>query len=251
MPRILYTFATTDRPDVYINSLAYTIKHHSIDKFQIIVISEHGYSNEEDSDKASKIFSSICNQLECLVDSKYYNHQSKSTIEIDCDTHIYEECLDVINEGGTTFIVIPGSKLEKKLKEYIKLGDAFFDVSALKKNLLIDVVSYFLSIGYRDVYSFELFKKATFDQGDLYHELGPKDYKYRNLTNSDIVKNSMKRVTRWQARIKIVAILFFLTFIVLTLLPYLFGSTEVMSNLNILGFSITIASFLYIFVSDK
>jgi hypothetical protein len=72
-----------------------------------------------------------------------------------------------------------------------------FDVTALKKNLLIDVAVALLALGYDEVFTFELKRKPSFDQTDLYHQLSsPVDYAYRNLLSSAPVAASVSRLRR-------------------------------------------------------
>lgn len=167
MSKTLYTFATSERPDAYINALSHAIAHHEVTTFHVIVISEHDYKDISESKVwATNVISQISNQLSMLSKGKYLDDKTGSAIPLksteDIDT--YERCLETINKSGTTGIVIPLNELDKQLRLYASKGQCLFDVSALKKNLLVDVVAVLLSVNFSDVYSFELHKKPQYDQ---------------------------------------------------------------------------------------
>lgn len=248
MSKNLYLFATSARADVYINSLAHAIDKHGIEKLHLIVVSEHGYISEQSSsENASNIFSSICHQLENLTVGEYNNSSSGSKISVSGDTGIYKSCLSLINRGGSSIIVIPANELEEKLKEYSNKKASIFDVSALKKNLLTDVVSCLISIRHKYVYSFELIKEPDFNERDLYHNLNRDDFVYRNLLDSKIVQNSMNRIARWHARTKLISILVFILFLIITPISFYLGETKYFYSLNIIALVCSIASFLFLF----
>jgi hypothetical protein len=70
-----------------------------------------------------------------------------------------------------------------------------FDVTALKKSLLVDVAATLLALDKDTVYSFELKRAPSFDQRDLFHRLRhQEDYEYRNLLASEPVRSAAKRL---------------------------------------------------------
>ncbi len=79
-----------------------------------------------------------------------------------------------MNQSGTTSVVIPIQELDERLRRFAATGQCIFDVSALKKNLLVDVVATLLSLQYSEVYSFELLQRQVYGPEDLYHGLRPR-----------------------------------------------------------------------------
>ena len=130
-------------------------------------------------------------------------------------------------------------------------GQCLFDVSALKKNLLVDVVAVLLSVNFSDVYSFELHKRPQYDQGDLYHILKKSDYVFRNLTRSLPVTLSLNRIKKWSARSK--AIILFTIILALIFIPIsiFWQESNVMSVLNVAALIASIGSYLFLLVHDK
>lgn len=265
--KTLYIFATSERPDVYINTFAYVLSHLQVTSIYVVVISEHDYPEEVEASKllASTVVANIYRQLSELSNGNYVeftrdsNSQSVQRViplQNRSDIEIYQRCLDTINQSGTsTGIVIPLSDLDKKLREYVAKGSCIFDVSALKKNLLVDVVAILLSIGFSEVYSFELNplkKKQTYDQRDLYHNLQHnRDFIFRNLTTSTPVKLSLRRIRRWSARSR--AIMFFTAVMAALFIPLsiFWKESPLLTSLNIAAMIASIGSYLFLLVYER
>ena len=71
--KALYIFATSDRPDAYINAIAYSVEHLNVGSIYLIVISEHDYPEEEQEAQvmATGVLANILFQLQALRDGKY------------------------------------------------------------------------------------------------------------------------------------------------------------------------------------
>ncbi|MFO1429226.1 MAG: hypothetical protein U1F76_03670 [Candidatus Competibacteraceae bacterium] len=186
----LYIFATSERPDAYINTVAYTIEHRGVGKIYVIVISEHNYAEEMQESEllASTVVANISEQLRRLSVGEYIkkwvdsNNRDVISLQNKFNLEVYKRSLEIMNRSGTVGIVIPLSNLDKMLRGYVSKGNCIIDVSALKKNLLIDAVATLLSIEFSEVYSFELKKRPSYDETDLYHNLRVNDdYIFRNL----------------------------------------------------------------------
>ena len=69
----LYIFATSSRPDVYINAIAYSIEHMNVGAIYVIVISEHDYPEEEQKVQlmATDVLVNIILQLQALQQGNY------------------------------------------------------------------------------------------------------------------------------------------------------------------------------------
>src|SRR5947209_3908895 len=140
----LYIFATSERPDAYINTVAYAIEHRQATAIYIIVISEHDYAEEMQESEllASTVTSNINEQLRNLLAGKYIekwsvpNNRDIVPLENKSNLEVYKRCLETMNRSGTTGIVVPLSNLDSRLRGYVLEGNCIVDVSALKKNLL-------------------------------------------------------------------------------------------------------------------
>lgn len=256
----LYIFATSERPDAYINTLAYSLEHLQVTAIHVIVISEHDYAEEvrEDELLASTVVSNISEQLRALSSGKYIKNWNDSSGRVTVpltnksNVEVYKRCLEAMNKSGTTGIVVPLSDLDKTLRSYISKGSCIIDVSALKKNLLVDVVATLLSIGFSGVYSFELKKKQTYDQADLYHNLRVSDdFVFRNLARSDSVTRSLHRISRWTARSQ--AIMIFTAVLAMVFIPLglVWKESNLLSAFNIAAMAASIGSYLFLFVRER
>jgi hypothetical protein len=256
----LYIFATSERPDPYINVLAYTIAHLQISSIFVIVISEHDYAEEAREDKvlASTVVANISEQLRALAGGQYLefsNEQHKRRVvplEGASGVGIYQRCLETMNQSGTTGIVIPLASLDNSLRKFVAKGKCIFDVSALKKNLLVDVVATLLSIGYSDVYSFELVKKPTYSQLDLYHNLKHnEDFLFRNLATSAPVRLSLQRIKKWSARSQAIILFTLVLAGVFIPLSFWWKESQLLVALNIAAMAASIGSYLFLLVRDR
>ena len=157
--------------------------------------------------------------------------------------------MEIINKSGTTGVVVPHSTLGTVLKNYIDNGNCLFDVSALKKNLLVDVVTILLSYNFSEVYNFELQKKPSFDQKDLYHNLKRENsFAFRNLANSEPVQNSLRRISRWTLRAH--AIFMYTAIVALIFIPIsiFWKDSFAVIVFNSAAIIAGIGSYLYMFV---
>jgi len=256
----LYIFATSYRPDAYVNTIAYAIEHLGVGSIYVIVISEHDYPEEEQKAQlmASGVLANIILQLQALEDRKYILFGKKPdeneyiNLENIEGSSVYSKCLKVIEKSGTTGIAISLSTLATALKNYISKGNCIFDVTALKKNLLVDVVTTLISYSFSEVYSFELKKRPSFDQNDLYHNLRYGEFFiYRNLAISEPVKSSMRRMSKWALRSK--AIMIFTAIIAIIFIPVslFWKQSPILTIFNASAIIASITSYLFLLVKDK
>lgn len=256
----LYIFATSERPDAYINTVAYAIEHRQATALFIIVISEHDYTEEMQESEllASTVMANISEQLRKLSAGEYIEKWNgpdgrvPSALQNSTSLDVYKRCLEVMNRSGTTGIVIPLSNLDNTLRGYVSRGDCIIDVSALKKNLLVDVVATLLSIGFSEVYSFELKKKQSFNEADLYHNLRINDdYVFRNLAKSESVAKGLRRISKWSARAKAIMLFTALLAGIFIPLSVFWRDSNLLTVLNIAAMIASIGSYLFLFVRER
>ena len=141
MSKSLYTFATSLRPDPYINALAYAVQHQGVKAYNVVVITETEYNHddeEEVAEFATTVVSKITNQLSELSEGRYIATDKSGDQKLEELTNtkgitVYKECLETINREGATAIIIPLSELDSRLRKFASKGNCIFDVSALKK----------------------------------------------------------------------------------------------------------------------
>lgn len=167
----------------------------------MVRIAEHGYVGEiGDAGYLSDVLRRVTGQLRSLRDGHYLKHNDRSGQEVQsllvADTRkSYDRAFGVV-ETATAAATIKLSDLREELRARAKAG-CVFDVTALKNNLLVDVVLTLVALHSSEIYSFELRKRPVYDQQDLYHALSGDDYTYRNLTESDPVSAAVQRIRRW------------------------------------------------------
>lgn len=246
MSKVLYSFATSGNPDTYINALTYASEHKNIDRYHLVVISEHEYQNESESELwASTINANISTQLQALSEGKYYKYTEKELIKLrDINgIEVYEKCLKTINNGGSSAIVISIDNLDSRIRKFIRKDNCLFDVSALKKNLLVDVISILISINFNEVYSFELVKEPTYSQNDLYHNLSSNEFLFRKLTDSKPVKRSLARINKWTLRASLLLIFTIVVAIIFIPLFIYFPDSLMLKVLNGVALIAGVSSF--------
>jgi hypothetical protein len=234
----LYIFVTSPRPDAYVNVLAHVLRTRSISAVIYISVREHGYSTEQVNDRLVSIAAGIHTHLHVLRERFKEANPSWS------DT--YDECLDRLDAVSVTHQIVPWVDLDKKLYEFSASGTSIFDVTSLKKNLLVDVVSLLLSRGCTRVYNFELIKTPTFDDADLIHALKASDYTYRNLGESRHVEAAQKRMLANFLTFRTLAIVTGAVTLFILLVQIFFGSTWLQTTVTVAGTATSIAGFLFL-----
>jgi hypothetical protein len=178
----LYIFVTSDRPDPYINSIAYAVRNYPLREIIFVGIVEHGYVNEGQT-RASALAAAVESTLVRLADGRLVDKGKDSRLSVD-DAVVYADLISALDTVKVSSIGIPWGELGSQLKIFSRDGTSMFDVTALKKNLLVDVVTLLIADGQKSVFSFELTRKPNYDERDLIHALSERDYVYRCLTDS-------------------------------------------------------------------
>jgi hypothetical protein len=250
----LYIFTTSERPDPYINTLVHVFSRFSIAAVRVVAISEHGYSDEREQARATSVVGQIDKQLSELAAGRYVRSASSGggVAEIDQrGAQIYARCIDQLNKSGISGTVVPLAKLDDYLKQFSARGSGVFDVTALKKHLLVDVVALLLSQGSSEVYSFELIKSPRFNEEDLIHSLREGEFEYRNLTASIPVQRAADRITRRSIRFRTLIGLTLSLGILLVVTQVFFADTWLMTAFGLASIAASIGSYLFPLVRDR
>jgi hypothetical protein len=190
----LYIFTTSPRADPYVNIIVHATQKFELKQIHFISIEEHDYRNEGGDRRAAAIAGATQDLLESLAAGQYLNHEQIEAISDD-GAAVYQRCLDRLRFVKISSLGVRWADLGNTLKSFANGNAALFDVTALKKNLLVDAVALLLPQAQTDVWTFELLKTPTFGADDLVHNLvEDRDYKYRRLTDSLHIKAARRRM---------------------------------------------------------
>ena len=191
----LYIFTTSPRPDPYVNILVHATTKFDLKHIHFISIIEHDYQGESGEKRAAAIAGAAQELLESLAEGRYVNNRGELEGLSADHAAVYQRCLDRLKYARISSLGVRWADLGETLKRFSKGNDALFDVTALKKNLLVDSIALLLSQAETEVWTFELLKNPTFDVNDLAHNLTEdQDYKYRRLTDSRHVETARRRM---------------------------------------------------------
>jgi hypothetical protein len=257
---ILYIMATSERPDPYINVIAFTVQYHRVNEIFITVISEPSVDASLERKPgllATAVLASINEQLTSVSAGTYVRKDPKTGKKVivplsnTSGLAVYRRCLEVMNQGSGQK-VIQSDKLDETLREYVLKGDCLVDVTALKNNLVVDVVATLLSIGFRDVYSFEILTPQTHDQPDLYHNLKlNEDFRFNRLTDSHSVRKSLKRIGQWSATKQRIMFGTLAAALAGFALSYFLPRSVLLTSVYLASAAASIGSFLALFIRFK
>src|SRR6266487_178129 len=131
----LYIFVTAARADPYINVLMHVLRQYSVSAVHYVAVVEHDYTTEQMEERLGDIETNAGVLFNQLADGFYGDRR----IEVEPGwSSAYQECRDKLDRISVRRISIPWSDLDGKLKEFISSGTLMFDVTTLKKNLLVD-----------------------------------------------------------------------------------------------------------------
>ncbi len=202
--RPLYIFVFGQNPYTYINAISYCIENKNVGSVFIIGIADEDEKGNKAEPKPGNILVKISTELRNLSQGKYekYNRINEETeyikVEDTTGLDIYERGSRILNDHSGNQI-IEHSNLGKKIKEILSENkDAIIDVTSLKKNLLVEVITIAMANNFMEVYSSEIVNKnASYDEKDLYHSLKKKSqFKYRNILDSKHIDDSLRKIFR-------------------------------------------------------
>jgi hypothetical protein len=217
--------------------LAHVLRTRQVSSVHYVLIAEHQYSTEQVTDRLTSIVAGIHKHLNELRDRLADASDSKS--------EIYDQCLDRLDSIPVTTQVIPWSDLAEKLDEFSATA-AVFDVTTLKKNLLVDVVALLLSRGRAGVYSFELMKVPTYGEADLIHALSSAEFTYRSLGDSRHMQLAQKRMLANLLTIRTVLTISAAIGAFVLVVQIFFASTWLQTIVTVAGTATSIAGFLFL-----
>jgi hypothetical protein len=212
-------------------------------------IKEHEYSNEQISQRISAILATIYATFDSLAHG-YYSDSGNPTIELEWRS-TYRSCMEKLEGTPTTTMVVQWSELDKELGNWVTSGRSRFDVTTLKKNLLIDVVALLLARGCTEVYSFELLKTPNYDDRDLIHALTPNEYRYRSIAESRHVEAARRRMVSRSLTFRSIVWVTVAIGLLVIAVQILFPRSWIQSMVVSTATATSIAAWLYAFRRDN
>jgi hypothetical protein len=189
----LYIFVTSPRPDPYVNVLMHLFRNRPVSAINYVALIEHDYTSEQMAERLSDIEADVGHLLDELARGFYAGNR----IELDSAwSGAYRECRVELDRIPVQRLSISWDDLDSELLKFLRGAPVMFDVTTLKKNLLVDVVALLLSRGWTNIYSFELVTSGQpqYDDKGLIHALGPTGFRYRSLAESKHVEKARSRI---------------------------------------------------------
>ncbi|HEY9632940.1 MAG TPA: hypothetical protein V6D14_06025 [Coleofasciculaceae cyanobacterium] len=253
----LYVFVTTDRPDQYLNSIVHCIRQGTI---RIVLIQVEDSKIEQV--QLNLLRTNIYNLLQNLSSGcyKYYTGRLKDTM-VPLDTEYNADEITKIKVQYNSCLT-DNIKWEVERIKYLDLRQYIASLKRRNKDLIIDVTSVAkayvgdifaccLLENISELCTFELLVKPDFDKPwkTLIHELeGDRQYRYTNLVETPIFKESTKAILIRTTPI-FISIIGTILFLVLVLAAtFVFGSNSVfVQAISTIGTVLGIISFLLIY----
>lgn len=194
----VYILASTERPDPYINVLACLFKlNEKREPISEIILLQ---KKDEKSQSNVSLKSNIKNELQKLSEGSY----KSNTCLFGEDRKYYMSLLSKFNACNIGEKEMDDENYYKEIIQETKNKEkVIFDITTLKKDTLINIVSYFLANKINNVYYFDILKKPNYDEKDLIHNLTQKDFSYENVFENKHIEKSINQLTRTSNFMKI------------------------------------------------
>jgi hypothetical protein len=245
----LYIFVTAPRADPYVNVLMYLLRNRAIAGIHYIAVVEHGYTNEQMEARLSDIEANVGILLDQLGEGFYGSRE----IEIDLAWRdAYRECRRNLDRIRVERLTISWSDLDTELGRFLEADAVIFDITTLKKNLLVDVVALLLSRGRTEIFSFEQVTagQPRYDDKGLIHALSPNGYYYRSVAQSKLVEKARARFVAKAITFRTALVVTAVVGLVVIIIQVFFANKALESIILAIATVAAIASWLYTFVRD-
>ncbi len=214
MSRSLYILVTSERPDPYVNAIGHN-ERQSVDKVVFLHVKEFGEksANPSSDDKGISLLISrrVQSLLECLSEGmyKFFEGQRQgetvdiqklySSEKVTLMKEVYRRCLEIPrwDYRDVAYFDLKAELVRIKKEE----PDSIFDVTAISKKYIGDLLACCLLDGIRNLYTFDSKAQPSFDEPwkMLIHELredisGQKMYDYTNIIDTPIFRDCSKSI---------------------------------------------------------
>ena len=193
-PVRLYIFVKSESPDPYVNVISIAVRQYRLGELHFVSIKETESTNTHELPE--RVSAAVRTRLRQLAAGKYVQAGDHVASIPENGAKEYQYCLAVLDDlDRYSTESIKSEDLDAALGRYVGSGDAIFDVTALDKKNLVDIVSLLLSRGGAKVCTFEIRnKRPEFNQNDLVHALREDQYQYRQLTQGIHVDLAKERI---------------------------------------------------------
>lgn len=197
----LFIFLTSKNPDIYINVLGYCLEQYNITEIKILEISEDRGQVERIKASLSRFKEQILVRLNNLQSGKYdyvdnceKDAENKNKVrDIDIDTQQKQRYLSIYNllSQKASLDVVIYNELEEWLTSN-STKNLIIDLTGVTKDYLVDIYTILMLKNVGKAYSFKIYKRQSFDDGDLIHnlDLSHREYEYVHLSQSDYTKKT-------------------------------------------------------------
>ena len=239
----LYIFVTSERPDQYLNPVVYCLLKKSIVKVKFLYIKglsdETAKVNDPDKEMSLAVSRKVQSLLDDLSLGNYTFYVGKrKTINLQ-DVYpemkliqiksVYKRCLEM--KVRWDYEDINYLDLRKELASiHKKEPNSIFDVTAVKKSILGDIISCSIIEGIHNIYTFDLKIKPNYDEPwiMLFHDLEDdnskrNDYQYINIVDTPIFRNCSNSILARTLPFKLSLIIAFIVLIAMLVINYYYG----------------------------
>jgi len=237
MAKTLVLFVTSERPDQYLNPVVHCLLYEQVSKIVFIYIK--GFGNTATNSNERGISGKVSRNVQILLESlskgvyRYFDIPDNDTVDlksiyserIEGIKGIYKDCLE--KDVNWSHRDINYLDLRKELALAKKETDSIFDITAVGKSYLGDILAASIIEGISNLHTFDLRVKPNFDEPwlMLFHDLkidSSKDkYQYVNIVNTPIFKESSNSLLVRTPSLKFSLIAAFV-FLIITLAVYSF-----------------------------
>ena len=257
MAKTLFLFVTSRRPDAYCNAITYCVEKMEVNRVVCVNIKEMlSTTDEEGLNEVDphEISAEIKQFMRYLYNGKYASHRANELILSDLEYsgyEVYQQCFEKVTDW--TVLTIEYKNLRAVINDFIRRNhNCIFDVTSLKKHLMVDILACCIAMRLNNVYSFDLKIPPDFEHPEimLYHSLGKDEFSYTNLLASKPVRESLRLVLAMTGATKIAISLTVILIVSLSVLLFFSHRTPLLL-LSIASSIASITSLIFQFVPSK
>lgn len=245
--RELIVFTTSRRPDPYVNSLAFLLSAGGLQRITFINIFD---PVDPPTAAAGEIAHDVRTLVQSLCEGKYPTTSGDTLVEqrvAEC----YQDMMRQLNAVTVESTTWARDELPEQLRISVSRR-AIFDVTALRKDLLADVITLLISLGHPAAFTFELRSAPHFDSRDLYYVIATSDFSYSNLLAGKNVQRALRRVAIGRQNRRNLLITSAAILPVVVLVNLLWSESILAGSLNWIAGAASIVSWLaYFFANDQ
>jgi hypothetical protein len=223
-----YIFTSSPNPDPYVNAICGIESKYGPAAVSFIQLNDGGDMYPGD------IISLVSNRLKEMSRGSYQRRDDTSADIPQEGRECYTRLLRALETFGE-FRNVPLGQLDSQLSTLLASGRTVFDVTALRKDYLVDLVALLISRGVKDIGYFHLKKTETRDENDMFHSLNPNTFEYLDVSRSRNVRLASDRISRQSVAVRILFATFTILALAAIVLQYT-GGNPVSDSIGAAGF---------------